>query len=353
MRMSDQLLRWGILATGRIAEKFARGVAASKSGCLVAVGSRNAGSARAFAQRHGIDLRHAHANYEALLADREVDAVYVATPHPMHLEWTIKAARARKHILCEKPIGMNRAEAGQMIAAARENGVFLMEAFMYRCHSQTAKIAELIRGGTLGEICMAQVAFGYNTSFDSESRAWKNELGGGGILDVGCYPVSFSRFVAGVAEAAVGREEKRFLDPMEMTGAGMTHPETGVDMWTAATLKFESGMVAQVSCSVGVQQENTARIYGTKGWLHVVEPWSPSRNDGKIARMRLHRQGASAPEEIVVPYQASEYTLEADTVARCVREGKCEAAQMSWADTLGNAATLDRWLEIAGVLYFK
>lgn len=337
--MSNQLLRWGILATGKIAGKFASGVAASESGRLVAVGSRDTGSAQAFAQRHGIP--HAHGSYEALLADAEVDAVYIATPHPMHLEWAVKAARAGKHVLCEKPAGMTRAEAERMIAAARGHDVFFMEAFMYRCHPQTARIGELVRDGALGEIRMIQAAFGYNQPFDPGSRAWSRELGGGGILDVGCYPVSFSRFVAG---AAAGEP---FLDPTGMSGAGVTHPRTGVDAWAAATLKFESGVVAQVSCSVGVRQDNTARIYGTEGWLHVVEPWTPSRNEGRQARMVLHRQGA-ADEEIVIPCKKNEYTLEADVVARCVREGKREADEMSRADTLGNAAALDRWLEIAG-----
>ena len=341
--MNDQRLRWGILATGRIAEKFAAGVAASESGRLAAVGSRSEAGARAFARRHNIP--RAHASYEALLADAEVDAVYIATPHSMHLEWTLKAARAGKHILCEKPIGIHRGEAARMVEAAREHGVFLMEAFMYRCHPQTAKVAEIIRSGALGEIRVVQATFGYNRPFDPASRSWRNELGGGGILDVGCYPVSFSRLVAGVAAG------KPFLDPVEMSGSGVTHPQTGVDVWTAATLRFETGLIAQVACSVGVQQENTVRIYGTEGWLHVVEPWTPSRNEGRAGRLRLHRAGATAAEVIVIPHQAGEYTLEADTVVRCIRAGKREADEMSWADTLGNAAALDRWLEIAGVRY--
>lgn len=344
-RMSTRIVNWGILAPGRIAEKFARGVAASNSGRLAAVGSRSGERAREFAQRHGIG--RAHDSYEALLADAEVEIVYIATPHPMHLEWMIKAARAGKHILCEKPLGLNRAEAERMIATARECGVFLMEAFMYRCHPQTEKITELIRAGALGEVGLVQAAFGYNRPFDSESRSWRNELGGGGILDVGCYPVSFSRLVAGAAEG----KGNVFLDPVAVNGAGVTHPQTGVDVCAAATLKFPTGMMAQVSTSVGLQQENTARIYGTKGWLHVIEPWTPSRNEGGRARMRLHR-AEGGTEEIVLPYQENEYALEADVAAACVVAGKHEARQMGWADSLGNAAALDRWLEVAGVRYF-
>lgn len=342
-------LQWGLLATGRIAGKFANGLATSNTGRAVAVGSRSEAGARSFAEKHGI--ARAHGSYEALLADPEVEAVYIATPHPMHLEWALKAARAGKHILCEKPAGMNRAEAAQMIAAAREHGVFFMEAFMYRCHPQTARIVEIVRGGALGEVGLVQAAFGYNKPFDPASRVWSNALGGGGILDVGCYPVSFARLIAGAAE---GRGA-RFLDPVEITGAGALHPQTGVDTWAAATLKFSTGMVAQVSTSTRVQQENAARIYGTKGWLHIPEPWTPSRSGAGAARMSLHRTDASngktTSEEITVPYPSGEYTMEADVVAACVASGNREAERMSWADTLGNAAALDRWLEIAGVKY--
>jgi predicted dehydrogenase len=336
-------LQWGILATGGIAKKFALGVAASRTGVVVAAGSRTEESARRFAGEHRIP--RAHGSYEALLADPEVAAVYVATPHPGHLEWVLKAAEAGKHILCEKPLGMSRAEGARMIDAARRHGVFLMEAFMYRCHAQTAKIAELVRDGALGRVGLVQAAFGINRPFDPKSRLWARELGGGGILDVGCYPVSLSRLVAG---AAAG---KAFLDPVEVTGAGLAHAETGVDVYTAATLRFETGMIAQVSAGIGLQQDNSARIYGTKGWLHVPWPWKPTRNGDADARIWLHREGAASPEEIVLPFAGDEYALEADVVAEAIAAGSTEAAPMSWADTLGNLGTLDRWRSAAGVAY--
>jgi predicted dehydrogenase len=336
-------LKWGILATGGIAKKFALGVAASRTGVVVAAGSRTEEAARRFATEHRIP--RAHGSYEALLADPEVAAVYVATPHPGHLEWVLKAAEAGKHILCEKPLGMSRAEGARMIDAARRHGVFLMEAFMYRCHAQTVKIAGLVRDGALGRVGLVQAAFGINRPFDPKSRLWARELGGGGILDTGCYPVSLARLVAG---AAAG---KAFLDPVEVTGAGLAHPETGVDVYAAATLRFETGMIAQVSAGIGLQQDNSARIYGTKGWLHVPWPWKPTRNGDADARIWLHREGAAAPEELVLPFAGDEYALEADVVAEAIAAGLVEAAPMSWADTLGNLGTLDRWRSAAGVAY--
>ena len=334
-------LRWGILSTGRIAGVFAQGVAASKTGRVVAVGSRTAESARAFAATHGVG--RAHGSYEALLADPEVDAVYVATPHPQHVEWVVKAAAAGKHILCEKPMGLNHAEGVAMVGAARTHGVVLMEAFMYRCHPQTAKIVELIRSGALGEIGLVQAAFSFKTDYDPASRLWANDAGGGGILDVGCYTVSMARLVAG---AAAG---KPFLDPVAVTGAGVLHPESGVDVYAAATLTFSNHVIAQVSTGVGLTQESVVRIYGTGGWLLVPSPWVINR-DGGASKLLLHRPGAAAPEEIVIE-GAPLYALEADAFAAAVRAGLRDVPQMSTDDTLGNLATLDRWRAAIGLVY--
>ncbi|MCW5547470.1 MAG: aldo/keto reductase [Opitutaceae bacterium] len=331
---------WGILATGRIAGIFAQGVARSQHSRLVAVGSRTPASAERFAKEFGVP--RAHGSYEALLADPEVQAVYIAVPHPQHVEWAVKAAEAGKHILCEKPIGLNRAEAMVMAEAAREHGVLLMEAFMYRCHPQTAKIVELVRSGALGEVKLVQASFGFNAPFNAASRLWANAAGGGGILDVGCYPVSLARLIAG---AMSGRP---FLDPVAVTGAGQLHPETGVDVVAAATLKFANGLVAQVATSVGVGQDNSARLYGTAGMLHVPSPWIPP-SDGEAAKLFLHKDGKV--EEIAIVTPAALYGLEADAVARALAAGRRETEAMSVADTLGNMAALDAWRAAVGLVY--
>ncbi|MCC6416024.1 MAG: aldo/keto reductase [Opitutaceae bacterium] len=333
-------LGWGILSTGRIAGIFATGVARSQHGRLVAVGSRAQASAERFA--HEFNVPRAHGSYEALLADPDVRAVYIATPHPQHVEWAIKAAEAGKHILCEKPIGLNHAEAMVMASAAQEHGVLLMEAFMYRCHPQTAKIVELVKSGVLGEVKLVQAAFGFNAGFDAKSRLWANEAAGGGIMDVGCYPVSLARLIAG---ATTGQA---FANPVSVTGAAQLHPETGVDVVAAATLKFASGLVAQVSTSVGVTQDNSARIYGTTGMLHVPSPWIPP-SEGTDALVHLHQDGKV--EDIVIQTGAHLYGLEADAVAAALDENRREVPAMSVADTLGNLATLDAWRASAGLTF--
>jgi len=333
-------LGWGILSTGRIAGIFAQGLARAENGRLVAVGSRTLASAQKFAAANGNP--RAHGSYEALLADPEVEAVYIAVPHPQHTEWAIKAAEAGKHILCEKPMGLNYAEGMVMVEAARANNVLLMEAFMYRCHPQTAKIVELIRSGAIGEVKLVQATFGFNAGFNADTRLWSNAAGGGGILDVGCYAVSFSRLIAGAMSG------KAFLDPISVTGAGSLHPQTGVDVVAAATLKFANGLVAQVATSVGLSQDNSARIYGSSGMIVVPSPWIPP-SEGTPAKFSLHKDGKV--EEIVVATAANLYGLEADAVARALAAGLREVPEMSLADTLGNLAALDAWRSSIGLTY--
>ena len=337
--MNNQLA-WGIMATGRIAGIFAAGVSKSQHSKLAAVGSRTQASAERFAAEFGVPV--AHGSYAALLADPAVQAVYIATPHPQHCEWAIRAAQAGKHILCEKPIGLNHAEAMVIAEAARANGVLLMEAFMYRCHPQTQKIVELVRSGALGTVKLVQAAFGFYTEPSAASRLWDNAAGGGGMLDVGGYPVSFARLIAGALSA------EPFLNPTAVSGTARLHPATGVDDTAAATLQFANGLIAQVSCSIGIEQDSSARIYGTKAMLHIPQPWVPP-GEGATCSMFLHAAGSA--QEIVCTTPGHLYGLEADAVAAALAAGQHEVAAMPIADTLGNMAALDAWRNAAGLVY--
>src|SRR5688500_8753877 len=333
--MAAKRVRWGIMGTGSIAGAFAEGLAQAETGTLVAVGSRTDATAELFKQKYNV--ARCHGSYEALITDPEVDALYIATPHPAHAEWAIKAARVRKHLLVEKPIGVNAAEAMAIIEAARESGVFLMEAFMYRCHPQTARLVELLKAGAIGDVRMIQAAYGFHwpKPWNATSALISNELAGGGILDVGCYPVSMSRLIAGVAM------NKPFADPVEVSGAGHLG-KSGVDEWAAATLKFANGIVAQVSTSVQVQQESVLRIYGSDGWILVPNPWAPSRNGG-ASKILVHKPNEKLPEEHVVANPKQIYALEADYVAQHLDSPTRQAPAMTWDDTLGNMRTLDKW----------
>ncbi len=335
-------VRWGILATGRIAGVFAEGVRASRTGELAAVASRDPSPARKFAERFGIE--RAYGNYADLLGDDRVNAVYIATPHPMHAELAIRAAESGKHVLCEKPAGLNHAEAMAVVEAARARGVFFMEAFMYRCHPQTRLLAELVSGGRIGEPRMIQASFGFDAPFEPGSRVFAQSLGGGGILDVGCYPVSLARLLAG---AAAG---KAFLDPVDVSGAAHLGPESRVDEWAAATLRFPGGILAQISTGVRLRQENAVRVFGSEGSLLVPDPWMPGR-DGSPCRVVVYSKGDDPPEEIPVPTDRPLYALEADAFAAGVAAGSAPWPAMSVDDTLGNMRTLDSWRTAVGLEY--
>lgn len=339
--MSD-LLQWGILATGRIAHSFAKGLRHAELGKLAAVASRSQESAERFGAEYGLPAARCHGSYEALLADEAVQAVYIATPHPGHAKWAIKCAEAGKHILCEKPLAMNARDAGEIVAAARRHGVFLMEAFMYRCHPQTQRLSELVRSGAIGRVRMIQAAFSFQAPVDPKSRLFDPALGGGGILDVGGYPVSMARLIAGAANG------QPFAEPADLCALGEIG-ETGVDELATALARFPGGVQAQLSCGIRLWQDNAVRIYGEEGWLHVPEPWLPAR-DGGTSRVFLHRQGQREPEEITFASPEDRpaflYAIEADHVARHIASG--EAPAMTWDDSLGNMRALDRWREAIG-----
>lgn len=339
---ANGMLRWGIVGPGGIARDFAGGLARSRTGRLVAIGARTPDRPEYGRYFPGARV---HAGYEALLADADIDAVYIATPHPQHAEWAIKAARAGKHVLVEKPFGMNNAEARAMIAAAREAGTFMGEAFMYRLHPMTERLCVLLASGLIGEVRLIQSSFGFAAGLDPSSRAYAPELGGGGILDVGCYPVSMARLIAGAVS------QRPFADPVAVKGAGHLG-QTGVDEWAAALLRFERGLIAEVSCAVSVQLDNVLRIHGSLGRLEIADFWFGSGKEGGTIEI-VHISSEGERGIIAIPETRWLYSFEADGVGDAVAVGRQEfsAPGMSWDDTLGNMAVLDAWRAEIGLRY--
>jgi predicted dehydrogenase len=321
----------------------------SQSGRAVAVASQTPERLHALADDFAIPKRYD--TYEALLADPEVDVVYISTIHPMHAAMAVAAAHAGKHMLIEKPIAMNSEETETIIAAAKDAKVFLMEAFMYRCHPQMAKLRELIASGTIGQTRIIRSVFSYYSPPNPNSRAHNRELGGGGILDVGCYPASMARFVAG---AATGQP---FANPIAVKAAGKVS-ESGVDLYTAATLQFEGDMVAELICGVACALPVETVIYGDEGSISVTNPWLPS-SPTRLAKgplpldttfpattLEVKRRGIQQAEQIVVEADRDLFTYEADVVAAHI--GARQAPAMSWEDTLGNMRLLDAWRKEIG-----
>lgn len=337
-------IRWGILGPGGIAKAFADGVAGSRTGKVVAIGARNPGKpglAESFPGARILD------GYDALLADPEIDAIYIAVPHPGHAQWAIRAAEAGKHVLCEKPLGLTAFEADAMMHAARKAGTFLGEAFMYRLHPQTLQLVDLIKSGVIGEIRMLKSSFGFAMpDFMPEHRLYANDLAGGGILDVGGYPVSMVRLIAG---AAAGEP---FAEPDKVVGAAHLG-QSGVDEWASAVLHFPGGIVAEVSCSISLNQDNVLRIFGTRGRIEVPDFWFAG-GDRDVGLGRINVIGADGAEETIsVNEKRHVYSFEVDAAGEAIRAGRQEFAWpgMGWADSLGTLRVLDRWRAAVGLEY--
>ncbi len=313
--MADQL-RWGIMATGGIARKFADGLQSCKTGHLAAVGSRSIESATKFTEQFG---GKPYGSYEELLADPDVDAVYIATPHHLHHQNTIDAARAGKAILCEKPFTLNSLEAERALAVVKECGVFFMEAFMYRCHPQTQKIKDLVQSGAIGNLLNINAEFGFQAGKQWDNFRAVGELGGGGLMDVGCYCVSMMRMVAG--------------EPTDAAYFATISPN-GYDEHGSGILKFANGVNGHFGTGVHVSLKNDVWIYGDAGHIEVRGPWIV----GEGSRVILKQQGKDAEEfNFFDGYHL--YAREADAVAESLEKG--ESPYMTIEDTVGQMRTLD------------
>ncbi|WCJ65798.1 aldo/keto reductase [Agrobacterium tumefaciens] len=339
---TEQSIRWGIIGPGTIAKTFADGIAHSRTGRLEAIATRNPdkpGLAEAFA---GARIIH---GYDALLADPDIDAVYIATPHTGHAEWAIKAIRAGKNVLVEKPIALSAYDADAIFHEAKKAGVFAGEAYMYRLHPQTAKLLELVKARAVGDIRIIRSSFGFNMgSFRADHRLFANEMAGGGILDVGGYPVSMVRMIAGAVEG------KSFAEPEKVAGAAHLG-QSGVDEWASAVLKFSNGIVAEVSCSIMAAQDNVLRIIGSEGRIEVKDFWYAAGQKGGTGRIDIIR--GDKVETIELPEDRWLYSFEVDAAGEAIRQGKKEfdAPGMAWADSLGNLRVMDQWRASVGLEY--
>ncbi|RKF26130.1 Gfo/Idh/MocA family protein [Micromonospora globbae] len=321
------MTRWGILATGHIAGRFAEDLRLVPGAELVAVGSRTAESAKLFAERH--DVPRAYGSWAELAADPDVDVVYVATPHAAHHEAAMVCLSAGKAVLLEKPFTLDLATSTELIETARAAGVFLMEAMWMRTNPLILRMVELIADGAIGTVTSVQADFGVAGPFPPEHRMRARVLGGGALLDLGVYPVSLAHLLLGV--------------PRHVRSWATISPE-GVDENTGIVLGYDSGAVATLSCGIVGATPVVASVTGTAGRIDL--PSLFFRPDS----LTLHRAGAE-PETIPADLTGGGYQYEAIEVQRCLAEGALESPLVPHSATLEVMALLDTIRGQIGVDY--
>jgi predicted dehydrogenase len=332
--MKDKL-QWGVVGTGGIASDFVEALARSERCRVVNVAGSSPAKARAFADRWRLPA--AADGLPALLADDAVDAVYIATPHPLHQSQALAAIAAGKHVLCEKPLTLDAESAARVIEAARAKKVFLMEAFMYRCHPLLRTLLARLSDGIIGKLRHVRADFGFRVPRDPAGRLFDLALGGGGILDVGGYPVSFARLMAGFSQSVP------YAEPVDLRASGVIGP-TGADELASAFLTFASGLTAEVTSAVHHDVGTTTVLFGEEGKIVLPDPWIPgSRRQGLESHFIIVRDGAAGPETVTVRTDKATYAIEADLVAETLPAVEAAWPAMGWLDTMGNMRTLDAW----------
>lgn len=314
-------LRWGLLGTARINRAVISPLQKSRRNQLWGVASRNSDKSSAYAQEHSIPKFYG--SYEDMLADPEIDVVYIPLPNALHAEWTIKAAQAGKHVLCEKPLALSTSDVDSVRTAAAENHVVVAEAFMYRHHPQTLLVQELIQSGAIGDIRLYQGVFSFKLERPNDVR-WDSAMGGGSIWDIGCYPISYIR-------AALDEEPTSVI-------AWQNTEEHKVDTIFSGQMVFPCGAMAQVASSFSAEKHTSVLFLGSKGTLQIDSPFHPQASlpmiltQGKVVKKIKTRQ-------------MDPYICEIENMADVILDGKPQRVTLE--DTLRNVETIQAFLRSA------
>ncbi|MBS8266441.1 gfo/Idh/MocA family oxidoreductase [Mesobacillus boroniphilus] len=308
--MDERVIKWGILGTGLIASAFARDLAFAKNTEKAAVGSRTKESAARFAEEHGVS--RAYGSYEELVQDPDVDAIYVATPHPFHKENVLACLRAGKAVLCEKPFTINSGELDEIIQFARDKKLFLMEAMWTRFLPPIVKVREWIDSGKIGDVLLVKADFGYRAHWDPEWRLLNPALGGGALLDIGIYPVSLASMI-------FGTKPEKILSTAHIG-------ETGVDEQFSIIMSYPAGKTATLNGAFRVGLTNEAYIHGTEGYIRI-----PSFHSAKSAT--LYKDGEEA-ETFNDDRKSAGYAFEIEEVGKCLSQGLLESSVIPLDESL-------------------
>jgi predicted dehydrogenase len=338
-------VKWGIIGLGSIASKFADGFQFTKNARLFAISSKNENKLLEFKNKFQIDKNYCFSNYDSLLECKDLDMVYIALPHSFHHEWVIKSIEKGKNILVEKPATVNFSQMENIKNNLKNKNIFFSEAFMYRYHPQIPKIVDLLKNKIIGNLISMESFFGFNAltkrkifgikfkkKLNKYNRLFSKELGGGAILDIGCYPVSFSIFVASLIS-------KIDFNRIEVLNKKKEIGPTGVDMNSFAELNFENNFKSKVFASLIENLGNKTKIIGTKGELIIEDTWSPTN-------ISLINVTGENKETIKIKCHNNVYAYEIDTLSTCILENKKEPnfPGMTINETFENMRILDKWL---------
>jgi len=313
--MTHQIVRWGLLSTAQINRALIPPLRTSERNQLSAVASRSMEQAESYAREW--DIPRAHGSYEALLEDPEVDVIYNPLPNHLHAEWTIKALRAGKHVLCEKPLVLSLREVDDIAQAAKDTGKIVAEAFMYRHHPQTLKVKEIVDSGVLGDLQIVRGMLAATFNLKDNYRMDK-EMGGGSLWDVGCYPVSYTRLIVG--------EKAREVFGWQVEGP------TGIDETFMGQMRFENGVLAQFVCGFASPFRTSMEIIGSKGTLNIPVPFHCGRLKPGTSD-KIYLQVGDEAETIEIPYHEL-YIGEVEDMADTILDHK--EPRMSLADSRDN-----------------
>lgn len=294
----SQQLNWGVIGAAGINGAVVPAIQASSTGRVIAIASRDTVKAEAAALKY--DIPTFYGSYEELLRDERIDAVYIPLPNHLHKEWTIRAAEAGKHVLCEKPLALNAAEAQEMVEASKKAGVQLAEAFMYRHQPRLERIKEVIRSGEIGELRGLRGAFTFNGAADKDNVRFRVEWGGGSVYDVGCYPISAARYILG-------------SEPLAATATALFSADHGdVDMMCSGLLEFPGDIALTFDCGMWADFRNSFEIVGTKGRIEIPSSFLPAKEDPDFI---VYSEGKRREDKVL---STNPYTLQADRFARSV-----------------------------------
>ncbi|MGZ8290972.1 MAG: Gfo/Idh/MocA family protein [Telluria sp.] len=326
--MTD-LVRWGILGTGKIAHAFATALKDTPGATLARVGSRNIASAEGFGSEFGLPLESCHGSYQEVADAEDVDIIYIATPHPMHAGNAIMALNGGKAVLCEKPFTMNRREAEQVVALARQKKLFLMEAMWTRYLPAIDEVKRIIDTGEIGAPVQVTADFGFAADVDVDHRLVNPDLGGGALLDLGIYPLSIAAYLLGPVKSVQAQAE---LGP------------TGVDVQTGFVMMHESGAMSVCSCSIRARTPAELTVSGERGHVRMNTMFHRSKSISVS-----HEDGST--RTVPTPYVGNGYAYEAVEAGRCLREGLLESPRMPLDETLALMGVLDTMREQIGLRY--